>query len=616
MIALDAIAEQEPVEARDVSSARNMTNDDLAREPHPTITMLDPELEKVMGEEWTKRFLVTRREAIMAEKLNPLLYGYEPPVWALADFHRAELRRLTPKGVIHEVNLGGNRASKTERAAKRIIQFMLNNPGAKVWCCDSTEAQARANQMRLLWKYLPEEWRNEETGKLKATKTTKLRYTDAGGFTENIFVLPNGSMCSFKFYGMSVEDLEGPELDIIWADELVPYDWIETLVYRLVTRNGVMHITFTPKTGYTQTVGQYRDEAKAIEEVEAPLLPERDKAGAIVGYEKVPRVELCKDKKARIIYFHTNDNPYGNYEAMVEEMKGKPRNTILMRVYGVATKAANAQFPMFKQDVHVISLNRWMEMQKAFPKMTRYQLIDPCSGRNWFMGYVAFPAPKKMIVYKEWPSTGEANPLAYIPGIGDPGPWAVAGTGKARDGDRGPAQDSFGFGLDRYKQEMERIEKIGNPLSETGESVPETIFARYIDSRYANAAKTEREGTTTLIQQMAELGLDFVAMTSEKNILNAQDGSIDMINTALYYDLNEKLGAFSAELGRLNEPNLLVVECCPNIIDALQNWTGKDGQHGARKDPVDILRGAVLSELDYVSEEMMKPKRHSHFQRK
>jgi hypothetical protein len=88
-------------------------------------------------------------------------------------------------------------------------------------------------------------------------------------------------------------------------------------------------------------------------------------------------------------------------------------------------------------------------------------------------------------------------------------------------------------------------------------------------------------------------------MVAEGRILNVQDGSIDMINSALFYDVKEELGKFSAELGRLNEPQLKVVETCPNVIYSLSHWSGKDGQRGACKDPIDCIRGLFLSGIDF-----------------
>lgn len=551
------------------------------KEEYPALPPLLPDIE------YPPEIYELRRDVIIAAQRDPLRYGFEPEIWKVADFHREELRKLLPEGVIHEVNLGGNRSSKSERAAKRVVQALVKNAGSRWWCAEETEESSRGNQQRLIYKYIPPEWKNR-----KRDRITKVTYTIAGGFTENNLVLPNGSECQFKFYKQGTGALQAVELDGFWGDELLPFDWIETIDYRLVNLNGIFHLTFTPVAGFTTTVGHFLTDSKLLEETEAELLPRNNYLGERIGYEKVPRVLQCKDLSSRVIYFHTKDNPFGNYEGMKVLSRKKGKIETKMRVYGVVDKAAHARFPMFREDAHVISMNRFDQILHDAPKGTRYHLVDPCSGRNWFMLWIYCPSPSKAIVYREWPSHSHTG--AYIPGVGDPGEWAIHGD--ADDGERGPAQEPFGFGLERYKQEIERMEG------------KEEIYERWIDSRYANAAKTEREGTTTLIEQMRELDMDFLAMTGEKNIMNANDGSIDMINSALYYDQEVLLGEFSPDLARLNEPQLLVTENCPNTIWGLTNWTNNDGQHGACKDPIDCIRGFYLSELEYIDEGMLTPR--------
>jgi hypothetical protein len=206
---------------------------------------------------------------------------------------------------------------------------------------------------------------------------------------------------------------------------------------------------------------------------------------------------------------------------------------------------------------------------------------------------VACPFPLKWIIYREFPSYG--HPDAYIPGVGDLGPWAELG--EPHDGKQGPAQKNRGFSLERYKKEIGRLEGA------------EVIMERWMDARYANSPVAQREGTTTLIEQMQELGMDYRAMVSEGRILNVQDGSIDMINSALYYDVGVGVGKWSEELGRVNEPQLIVLDRCPNTIFALKNWTGLDGTSGACKDPIDCLRGMFLSSVEKRGVEMYRWKR-------
>lgn len=517
-------------------------------------------------------------------------YGYRNPVWDnLAEKHLAELRKEFPKGVIYLLLLGGHRSSKSEWAGWHVDNELVTKPKSRWWCADATEAASRDNQQRYIEKYLPSEWRPGESGVLdkRRNKVTKVRFTVSGGFTENVMTLPNASECRFKFYEQKLSTLQAVALDGFWGDELLPFEWIDEIEWRLVERNGLFLITFTPYEGWTQTVAHFRDGAQVMESVPADpeLLPALHTNGdGDRTAEMVLRVEQCRNPRARVIYFHSSDNPvFGNWEGVKAKAKALPRETIRMRVYGVVEKGAYAQFPMFREDVHVIKLKEWIEILAKWKEGERSQLVDPCSGRMWFMNWVFCPFPKKWIIYREFPSTG--HPLAYIPGVGDPGPWAIPGD--AHDGVAGPAQKNRGFSLARYKEEMLRLEG------------PERIFERWIDARYANTPKEQRDAApVTLIEEMAMLEMDFRATVSEAKILGTPDGSIDMINSALYYDQDTPVGQFSKSLGRENTPQLQVLETCPNTIYALKNWTGKDGQKGACKDPIDNLRAMFLSMVE------------------
>ncbi|MDQ3204349.1 MAG: hypothetical protein M3Q94_19625, partial [Pseudomonadota bacterium] len=121
-----------------------------------------------------------------------------------------------------------------------------------------------------------------------------------------------------------------------------------------------------------------------------------------------------------------------------------------------------------------------------------------------------------------------------------------------------------------------------------------------------NTPITDREDSTTLIQQMEEFGQIYCAMAGEKKILHTMDGSIDFINSALYYDKTKKIGEYSEKMSGINHPQMLFTEDVPNMIWAVENWTGEDGTHGACKDPIDVIRGFVLSRLCYIGPEMLR----------
>jgi hypothetical protein len=313
-------------------------------------------------------------------------------------------------------------------------------------------------------------------------------------------------------------------------------------------------------------------------------------APPILGYEKVPRVQQPVRRNGRIVYFHTADNPFGNYESMKVALEGASRETIKMRAYGIATKAMAGRFPKFNDMVHVIPAARVPH------EGTNYHLVDPCNGRNWFMAWARVDARGRIIVYREWPC-----PSSYVKGVGYPGEWAIP-SGKKADGERGDAQMPFGFGLLRYREEILTLEgwkstnvKIRTPGGDeidgfASTEQTEAIEERYMDSRYANTKiLSAREDPLTLIEEMERLDMEF----SETPPMKLIDDGIDLLNDRLDYDVERPVDS-------TNEPQILISETCENIIYALHEWTGRDGQKGATKDPVDIMRWIAGMELEYV----------------
>jgi hypothetical protein len=506
-------------------------------------------------------------DRIRLEQEDPYRYGYVIPIWSTADRQFAELREQFPKGVTELLILGGNRASKSRYLARRAVEVMVNTPGAKVWCLQSTESSSIQNQQPYIWEYLPAEWKPAASGKMRKGVVTNITYSQKGGFTENSFVLPNGSQCWFKFYSMDVKAIEGAELNYCWADELVSPEWIEALRFRLITRNGELAVGFTPILGYTDTVAEYLAGAVTLEDAPAELV--LDLKGQPL---RVPRVQQCSKPTARVVYFHTADNPFGNYEAMKTELVKSPKDRVLMRAYGVPTKKAANMFAKFNTSVHVVSPDK-------IPRTgVNYHVVDPCSGRNWFMIWARFDAAGRCFVYDEWPSQ-----IREVPGVGLPGPWAIPG-GNNPDGQAGDAQRSFGFGLSHYKLEIENTE-----ARHARESDDFSVFERIMDSRYGNAATVAREGATTLIEECAEIGLNFTAAPGD----NIAEGVTMIINWLSYND--------DQEISALNQPSLYISSDCKNMIFALSQYTGTGSTKTAgSKDAIDCLRYLVLSGAAYI----------------
>jgi len=514
--------------------------------PHPVYPL--PSFEDSIADPVrVKEYLLKRNELIELELTDPWRYGYRPPVWNLVE---AEINAGQREILI----LGGNRASKSEYAGRKTVEALDSGEKKRVWCLQTNEANSVEMQQPIVWRYIPIEYKG-----LKKSQVTNISYTQKNGFSENKFILPNGSECVFRNYAQYAQDstvVEGGDCDMIWCDELVPLNLVETLRYRLVTRGGILIITFTPIEGYTPTVKEFLDGARTTQWAHAELLG-----------EKVPRVQRCVRKGSSIVYFHSADNPFGGYETMKKTLAGAPKNEIKTRAYGIPTRAILARFPKFRDSVHVI------EPERIPREGTRYQFVDPASARNWFMIWVLVDARDRHFIYREWPCEG-----VYIPGIGDPGSWAEA-DGRKADGRAGQAQTSYGWGLERYVQEIERVETTGT--SPEGEPEREEIVARWMDSRFGNTPNLKNDAATTMIEECALLDLPFAPAP-----LDPIEEGVSLINSLLDFD---------PDSGK--EPKLFISSECKAVIFSLKVWTGKDEKLGACKDPVDCVRWMAIAGL-------------------
>lgn len=532
-----------------------------------------------------------REEQIANEKEDPLRYEWEPECWKVADSILDTEREL--------LILGGNRSGKSSFAAKRMMRKMLETPDGRFWCFQETAANSVEMQQPLLWKYMPPELRVA-----RKTRTTNISYGQKTGFAENSFVLPNGAQCFFRNYSQDVSTIEGGEVDGIWFDELVPLNFLETSRFRLLTRKGWLLLTFTPIEGYSAVVKDYLAGATTLEDREAELLPiyraksalrlgvenaigsvkaaltgdvtyEGESDRVLTGYERLPVLQEPVRRKGRIQYFWTQDNPFSGYNELKTELEKSKKDEILVRAYGVPTKAIGNQFPRFNDKIHVIPVDRIPS------EGTHYHVVDPCGGRNWAQIWARFDAAGRCFIVQEWPGQDR-----YIPGVGFPGTWAEP-DGKKHDGRPGDAQKSFGFGLLEYKAEIEAIEKELGAEAGLPPGEPIEVFERLMDSRYGNAQTVAREGATTLIEECAELGVNFLAAPGD----TVNEG-VSLINDWLSYDTTKPISG-------VNQPRLYIAERCKNTIYALHEWTGRDGKTGACKDFVDVLRYLVLSGAAY-----------------
>ena len=73
--------------------------------------------------------------------------------------------------------------------------------------------------------------------------------------------------------------------------------------------------------------------------------------------------------------------------------------------------------------------------------------------------------------------------------------------------------------------------------------------------------------------------------------LRLEEG-IAIINDWLSYDTSQPRSP-------INQPRLYISEECENLIYAMREWTGADGEKGASKDPIDCLRYLAVMAPEY-----------------
>ena len=513
--------------------------------PHPVIKMPDIKMlvEKV-GMEKTAEILELREDKILAESLDPYRHGFEPEHWKDADSLLKDKQEI--------LVLGGNRAGKTEWMAKRVIQTLVNKDKAMVWCLHTTQKSSIQMQQNVVWKYMPPELKN-----CKKTKVTNIAYSQKNGFSEESFILPNGSQCVFMNYAQKRDVIEGGECDLIWCDELVPLDWVETLRYRLVTRRGKLAITFTPIAGYSQVVKEFVAGSKFTKTLPATIL---DKDTYYVGgcpKGHMPYMAQCHRNNGAAIWFHSQLNPYNPFDELVKQLDGKNIYEKKIRAYGWADNTVGNQFPRFGEN-HIVK----HDMIPA--EGTNYMVVDPAGARNWFMIWARVDNDGNIYVYREFPD------ISY-------GDWALPS--EKADGKEGMAQrNGAGMGIDDIKKLIDTLE--GN----------EEILERYIDPRAGATQAVGKDGGTSVIE-LLDSGEDPMYFAPAAGV--AIEQGVAMINDLLAYDINQPLSP-------LNQPKLYISDKCQNLIYSLKEWTNADGDKGATKDPIDCLRYLVVMSPEFV----------------
>lgn len=456
--------------------------------------------------------------------------------------------------------LGGNRSAKTSGGAWMVVRCAMENPNSLIVCFSQNAELSVLVQQSAIYKALPAELKSKTLG-----ANEYISYTTQNGFAGNGFILPNGSRILFKTYSQFTQNqtvLEGLELGCYdpkttnlgaWCDEyLGGPELINTLSFRLATRDAKLLLTFTPIDGYTETIRQYLDNA----------VTEESKVAEALKGASVPYIQRSLKKNAYVLYMHTKDNPFSGYERVLEEARNKNDDDwIKTRLYGIPTKSATTLFPRFNTSINVIAHDKI-----PTKGVTRYMVIDPAGRKNWFMCWIAVDATDTWYVYREWPDIN----------VGEWGTWRGSKWGA------GEGAKSLGYGIRDYVDLINRME------------VGENIYERLIDPRLGQAKYSHEWGQSSIIEDLADAGVICVPAPG----LDEADG-LTALQTKMAYNQNAPIDA-------INRPHFYVSDRCQNIIWALQEYTGAGGPDEQAKDPIDVIRYAAVAAIYFCDENNMK----------
>jgi hypothetical protein len=299
-----------------------------------------------------------------------------------------------------------------------------------------------------------------------------------------------------------------------------------------------------------------------------------DDADLLKGKQALPTWPMGKSARTmvqaqtnrRTVFFFSEDNPYNPFDEMKSKLVASPMGQILTRAYGWASDNIGKAFARFRPDIHCI------ERHNVPPGGTLYMVCDPAGARNWFCLWLLAYEDGKRIVVREFPD------------FSNYGEWVLPS--EKPDGKAGPAQTlDAGRSISEYRNLFRTIE------AELGYGEP---VMRLIDPKAGGSPALSEQGGTTLIDLLAESEnpLDEpMAFVPAPGV--PVDQRTSAINSLLSYDATQPLTP-------LNEPSLYITKDCSNLTYALSEHTGRDGQKGASKDPIDCLGMLLVSGLAYV----------------
>jgi hypothetical protein len=483
---------------------------------------------------------------IQAAEEDPIRYGFDLAGW---DRMRTSLNKHNECLV-----LGGNRSGKTTGCAKMVMQAVMENKNGHVVCFSQNADTSVKVQQAAIWEMMPKEFKRK-------TKSIDgyINFSMQNGFTGSSFIFPDTkTRVDFKTYTQYSNNqtiLEGFEFGFkkpnglnvgAWLDEyLGDAALVNTLRFRLATRDAKMVIGFTPIDGYTPFINDYLKGAETKQTRKAELLKDKE----------VPIEQYSPERDAGVIYLHSDENPFGGYERIAKDLRGRPEEEIMVRAYGVPVKSMTSLLPLFNTEVNVLSEvpNKY---GREFPDITDksnyscYQVVDPAGARNYVSIWAGVDRDNNVYIRKEFPDRD-----TY-------GEWAIFGDPKWRFG---PAAKKMGYNVEGYVELFKEIE------DDLGIEVTERIG----DSRYF---ARENENNDDLFTAFYDYGMNFIP----------SDGRTEELGiTALdeWFNYNPNV-----PIDEANKPMCYIHKDCGNLIDSLINYNSNGKMDEPLKDFFDVIR--------------------------
>jgi hypothetical protein len=489
---------------------------------------------------------------IQASIEDPLKYGFDLEGW--------ERMYKGLKNHNECLVLGGNRSGKTTGCAKLIMKAVTESNDGHIVCFSQNADTSVKVQQSAIWEMMPKEFR-------KKTKSIEgyINFSMQNGFTGSSFIFPDTrTRVDFKTYTQFTNNqtiLEGFEFGFknakglnmgAWLDEyLGDSTLVNTLRFRLATRDSKLVIGFTPIDGYTPFISDFLKGAETQKTRKAKLLKDIE----------LPIEQYSPNRDASIVYLHSDENPFGGYDRIAKDLKDRPQDEIKVRAYGVPVKSMTSLLPLFNTEVNVLSEETPNKYGKTFPdisdreRYTCYQVVDPAGARNYVAIWAGVDRDGRVFIRKEFPERS-----TY-------GEWAVYGDPKWKYGD---ASKKIGYNVEGYVNLFEEIEE------ELGIEVIERIG----DSRYF---ARENENNDDLFTSFYDYGMNFIPSDGR-----TEDMGITALDDWFSYNPNCKID-------EANQPMCYIHKDCENLIDSLINYNSRGKSDEALKDFFDVIRYLRMS---------------------